>query len=147
MHAGEIAVDRLAARGIQDSSSHPSISQRNSPSKLPSPKDPTSSVSSGYVWHLYPTMIYVDMDNAQFYQPPKAAGTRKDGQTAVSGLRPSTALGPSEKGKGILLNHDQIENLDMTGLPLKEPLNPFHVSASNLNCIEAPAGGTVFLLV
>lgn len=83
------------------------------------------------------------MDTAQFYQPPKAAGTRKDGQPAVSGLRPSTALGPSEKGKGILVNHDQIENLDMTGLPSKEPLNPFHVSASTLNCIEADAGGTV----
>ena len=92
-------------------------------------------------------MNHVDMDTAQFYRPPKAADTRKDGQTVVSGLRPSTALGPSEKGKGILLNHDQIENLDMTGLLLKEPLNPFHVSVSNLNCIEAPAGGTVFLLV
>ena len=90
-------------------------------------------------------MVFVDMDTAQFYQPPKAAGTHKDGQPVVSGLRPSTALGPSEKGKGIILNHNQIENLDMTGLLLKEPLNPFHVSASNLNCIEADAGGTVLL--
>ena len=136
-------MDRLAAWGILDSSSRPSISQRNSPFKLPSPKDPTSSVSSGYVWHLYPTMVFIDMDTAQFYQPPKAAGIRKDGQPVVSGLRPSTALRPSEIGKGILLNHDQIEHLDMTSLPSKEPLNPFHVSASNLNCIEADAGGTV----
>lgn len=90
-------------------------------------------------------MVFVDMDTAQLYQPTKAAGTRKDGQPAVSGLRPSTALGSSEKGKGILLNHDQIENLDMTGLPLKEPFNPFHVSVSNLNRIEADAGGTVLL--
>lgn len=33
----------------------------------------------------------------------------------------------------------------MTGLPLKEPLNSFHVSASNLSGIEADAGGTVLL--
>ena len=32
--------------------------------KLPSPKDPTSSVSSGDVWRLYPTMVFVDMDIA-----------------------------------------------------------------------------------
>ena len=85
------------------------------------------------------------MNTNQFYQPLKAAGTRKDGQPVVSGLRPSTALGLSEKGKGILLNYDQIENLDMTGLPLKESLNPFYVSALNLNCIKADAGGTVLL--
>ena len=88
-------------------------------------------------------MVFVDMDTAQFYQAPNAAGTRKDGEPTVSGLRPSTALGPSKKGNGILPNHDLIENLDMTGLPLKVPLNPFHVSALNLNGIEAGAGGTV----
>ena len=33
----------------------------------------------------------------------------------------------------------------MTGLPLKVPLNPFHVSVPNLNGIEAGAGGTVLL--
>ena len=121
----------------------PLISPGNSLPDLSAKKDPPSSVSSGYVWHLYPTMIFVDMDTAQFYQPPMAAGTRKDGQPAVSGLRPSTALGPSEKGKGTLLNHDQIENLDMTGPSIKEPLNPFHMSASNPNGIEADAGGTV----
>ena len=32
--------------------------------KLPSPKDPTLSVSSGDVWRLYPTMVFVDMDTA-----------------------------------------------------------------------------------
>lgn len=85
------------------------------------------------------------MDNVQFYQPQKAAGTSKDGQPAVSSLRLFSPLGPSKKGKGTLLNLDQIENLDMTGLPLKEPLNPLHVSASNLSGIEADAGSTVLL--
>ena len=33
----------------------------------------------------------------------------------------------------------------MTSLLLKVPLNPFHVSAPNLNGIEAGAGGTVLL--
>ena len=58
------------------------------------------------------------MGNVQFYQPPKAAGTSKDGQPAVSSLHLFTALGPSEKGERTLLNLDRIENLDMTGLPL-----------------------------
>lgn len=90
-------------------------------------------------------MTFVDMNAIQFYQPPKIAGTRKDRQPAVSSLRPFTALGPSEKKKGTLPNLDQIENLNMIGLPLKEPLNPFHVSASNFSGIEADAGGTVLL--
>lgn len=51
-------------------------------------------------------MIFVNMDTAQFYQLPKAASTRKDGQPTVSSLRPFTALGPSEKGKGTLLSLD-----------------------------------------
>lgn len=34
----------------------------------------------------------------------------------------------------------------MTGLPLKKPLNLFHVSASNFSGIEADARGTVLLL-
>lgn len=85
------------------------------------------------------------MNAVQFYQPLKAAGTRKDRQPALSSLRLFTALGPSEKGKGTLSNLDQIETLDMTGLPLKELFNPFHVSASNFSGIKVDARGMVLL--
>lgn len=90
-------------------------------------------------------MIFVNINAVQFYQPPKAVGTRKHKQPAVSSLHLFAAFGPSEKEKGTLPNLDQIENLDVTGLPLEKPLHLFHVSASNFSGIEADAGGTVFL--
>lgn len=55
------------------------------------------------------------------------------------------ALKPSEKGKETLPNLDQIENLDMTSLPLKKPFNPFYMSASNFRGIKADLKDMVFL--
>lgn len=73
-------------------------------------------------------MIFVDIDTAQFYQLPKAISICKNGQPAVSSLRLFIALKLSEKEKmKTLISLEQIENLDMTSLPLKKPLNPFHV--------------------
>ena len=97
-------------------------------------------------------MAFIDMNTNQFYQPLKAAGTRKDGQPAVSSLRPSTAhgesnnptaLGPSKKGSEILQNYDLIEILDMTAPLPKEPFDPFHMPAPNLSGTKTDAGGTI----
>lgn len=90
-------------------------------------------------------MIFVDMDIAQFYQLPKISNTRKNRQHTVPCMHLFTGLGLSEKKKKILLNLDQIENLDMTDLPLKERFNPFHMSVLNLSSIKADVEGTILL--
>ena len=95
-------------------------------------------------------MAFVNMDSAQFYHPPKAAGMRNDGRPAGCNLRlPAahgkdnnpTALGPSKKANAILQNDNMVEILDRTGSPPKEPFNPFHMPALNLNGTEADPGG------
>ena len=90
-------------------------------------------------------MTFVDINAIQFYQPPKIAGIRKDRQLIVSSLRPFTTFRLSKKRKGTLSNLNQIENLDMTSLLLKELLNLFDISASNFNNIEADVRSTVLL--
>lgn len=55
------------------------------------------------------------------------------------------ALKPSKKRKETLPNLDQIENLDMTGLSLKKPFNPFYMSVSNCSGIKADVKDMVFL--
>lgn len=89
-------------------------------------------------------MIFVGMNAVQFYQSPKAAGTRKNRQPVLASLRPFTTL--SEKKKETLPILNQIDNLNMTGLPLKEPLNLLHMSASNLRDIKEDARGTILHL-
>lgn len=121
------------------------FSYRNSLFKLSNLKDPTSSVLSGYVCYLYLILIFVNIDIAQFYQPSKTVGIHKDGQSLVSSLHLFMTFRPSEKGKETLLNFNQIENLDMTGLSLKKSLNPFYVSVLNFNGIEVDAESTIFL--
>lgn len=63
-------------------------------------------------------MILVDIGNVQFYQSPKAVGTSKDEQPAISSLCPFTTLESSKKGEKTFLNLDWIKNLDMTSLLL-----------------------------
>ncbi len=102
--------------------------------------------------HLRPMMVFVNMDSAQFYQPPKAAGMRNDGRPADCNLRlptahgkdnDPTALGPNKQGRGILQKDNTIGILDTTGSLPKEPLNPFPMPTLNLNGTEADPGGRV----
>lgn len=97
-------------------------------------------------------MAFIDMNTNQFYQPLKAVGTRKDRQPAAFSLRPTTvhaksndptALRPSKKGSKILQDYDLIESLDMSATLPKEPLDPFHMPAPNLNGTKTDAGGTI----
>ena len=60
-----------------------------SPSFFTSQKDQTSSVSSGNLRHLCPTMTFIGMDSAHFYHTPTTTSMRKDGQPPASSLRVS----------------------------------------------------------
>lgn len=90
-------------------------------------------------------MTFDDINAVQFYQTLEVADTHKDKHLVLSSLHLLTTCGLSKKEKETFPNFNQIENLDITGLPFKKPLNHFHVSVSNLNDIKADAGGTVLL--
>lgn len=95
-------------------------------------------------------MAFVDMDSAQFYQPPKATGMRKEGRPTDCNLRPyglwegQRCYGSWTEWKGskILQNFNVIETLDMTGPLSREPSNSLHMSVLNFNGTEADIGGT-----
>ena len=93
-------------------------------------------------------MAFVNMDFAQFYQPPKAAGICNNGRPAGCNLRLPTAYGkdknptalkPSKKGSRILQNDNTIDIL--ASPPPKEPLSPFHMPALNLDGTGADPRG------
>ena len=97
-------------------------------------------------------MAFVNMDFAQFYQPPKTARMRNDGRPAGGNLhlptahakdKNPTALRPSKKGSAVLQNDSTVDILDRIGPPPKEPLRLFHMPALNLDGTEADPGGRV----
>ena len=97
-------------------------------------------------------MMFVNMDLAQFYQPPNMAGLCSDGRPAASNFRLSTARAkdnnpgafePSKKSSRTFQNHDLIEILNMTGLPPEELLNSLDVPAPDLGRTQRDTEGTV----
>ena len=96
-------------------------------------------------------MAFVEMGSFYHYQPP-TAGRGRDGRRMASNLcLPAalargddlTSLGPSKKPSGRLQGYDPIAFLDITGPPLEESLNLFHVPAPDLDYTEADASGII----
>ena len=121
-------------------------------SRWNSQKNPTRFVFSGYLWHLYPTMAFIDMNNVQFYQSSKTAGLLRNGQPATTSLSLFTArlkgndpkaFGSGKISSGSLQSYDLVEILDMTDLLPKESFHPFYLPASNLEVIRKNIKGTV----
>lgn len=100
--------------------------------------------------HLYPTMTFIDLDTAQFYQPPTRPGQCGDRRVAALNCGVPTAhkernspvsLRPSNELSARLEDYDLIECVDLTGPPPTELLDLFCEPALDLNGAEVHAGG------
>ena len=90
------------------------------------------------------TMVFIDMDSLQFYEPPAKPGVRSNGRPTTSNLRiPSprwedpVALGASQKSSGVLYNPNLTQSQNGTGPLQKDSLDSFHAPEMGLNGTQA----------
>ena len=115
------------------------------------PRLPSQDLSICVPWlplRLYPIMDFIDLDTAQFYQPPTRTGRRGHRQFVASSRGVPTAhkerdnpvsFGPSNMPSGRLEDYDLIECVDLTGPPTE--LLDLFCEPAQVNGAEVHAGG------
>ena len=100
----------------------------------------------GCFLYLCLTMVLVDMDALQFYQPPPKAGLHSDERPTTSSLRvpapcwegkDPAALGGSQDSGRVLHNPDLIQPRNLTGPLQKDSLDSFRATGLGLNDTKA----------